>query len=71
MDQASTTLLRVLWNAVSQAQRSRMHLSHGQALRIGVEGMGMATANDRNKSYTTVRLDAVLELTSAGASLHT
>ena len=43
MDQASTTLLRVLWNAVSQAQRSRMHLSHGQALRwIGPSGGRLA-----------------------------
>ena len=48
-----------------------MNLSHGQLMRIHVEGMGNAAANYPNKSYTTVRLDAILELTSTGASLHT
>ena len=56
---------------VSQAQGRGLNVSHGQLMRIHCEGVGNATANYPQKADTTVRYDAILELTSTGASLHT
>ncbi|MDA8582768.1 hypothetical protein N9L68_01015 [bacterium] len=55
---------------VSQATGSGMNLSHGQLLKIHVQGAGNATSNYVQKAYTTCRYDVILELTSTGASVH-
>ena len=65
----------------NHASGSGMNLSHGQLLKIHVEGAskaetpaadGVAATADSyvKKSYTTCRFDSFLELTSTGASLH-
>ena len=65
----------------NHASGSGMNLSHGQLLKIHVEGAGkagtpaakgvVATADSYvKKAYTTCRMDCILELTSTGASLH-
>ena len=54
----------------NHASGSGMNLSHGQLLKIHVQGAGDATANYVQKAYTTCRFDTILELTSTGASVH-
>ena len=63
------------------ASGSGMNLSHGQLLKIHVEGAGkagvqasegvIATADTYvKKAYTTCRYDVIMELTSTGCSVH-
>ena len=67
----------------NHASGSGMNLSHGQLLKIHVEGAGKAgtpattnppaAATDDSyvkRAYTTCRFDSILELTSTGASVH-
>ena len=65
----------------NHASGSGMNLSHGQLLKIHVEGAGKAgtpvaegvaaTADSYvKKAYTTCRYDVILELTSMGPSVH-
>ena len=54
----------------NHAARSWMNLSHGPLHNINVQCAGNATSNYVPKAYTTCRYDAILELTSTGASVH-
>ena len=54
----------------NHATGSGMNLSHGQLLKIHVEGAGNASSNYVQKAYMTCRYDVILELTSTGASVH-
>ena len=55
---------------VQHAAGSGMNLSHGQLLRVHVEGFGHDSASYAQKVYATCRYDCILELTSTGASVH-
>ena len=55
---------------IAHAAGSGMDLSHGQLLKVHVEGFAHDRASYAQKVYATCRYDCILELTSTGASVY-